>query len=341
MRRREFLGVLGGAAAWPLTARAQAPSTLLRVGVVSGATPRTATPFAPLDQRLLELGYVEGQNLALEFIPLNGQVDRYGEAMKELVRRKVDVIIAWGPEIALKAAIAASDTLPIVMAAIDYDPFVPGYVASLARPGGRITGVFLQQIELAVKRVQLMKDAFSDMQAATVFWDRISEAQWQAMRSAGPNFGVQLEGIELRQLPYDYEQAIAQVSTERRKALFIGMSPVFYVDRTRLAEFAMRHRIPSMSGLREFVVAGGALSYGPSFSSIARRVAEYVDRIAKGAKPAELPVEQPTKFDLVVNLKTAKTIGVEIPQSILLRAETFYPGSRSFNSAIKAFICNE
>lgn len=321
MRRREFLGVLGGAAAWPLPARAQASSTLLRVGIVSGNTPRTATPFTQLDQRLRELGYVEGQNFALEFIPLNGQVDRYGEAMKELVRRRVDVVIAWGPEIALKAAIAATDTLPIVMAAIDYDPLALGYVASLAYPGGRITGVFLQQIELAVKRAQLMKDAFPNIRAATVFWDRISEGQWQAMQSTAQNFGLQLEGVELRQSPYDYEQAITRVSTESRKALFIGMSPIFFYDRARLAEFAMLHRIASMSGLREFVVAGGTLSYGPSFASIARRTAEFVDRIAKGAKPAELPVEQPTKFDLVVNLKTAKTIGVEIPQSILLRAD--------------------
>ena len=160
--------MVGGAAAWPLHARAQAPSALLRVGIVSGATPRNAMPYVQLDQRLRELGYVEGQNFALEFISLNGQLDRYGEAMKELVRRKVDIIIAFGTEIALKGAIAATDTLPIVMVAVDYDPLASGYVASLARPGGRITGVFLQQIDLAVKRAQLMKDAFPDMRAATV-----------------------------------------------------------------------------------------------------------------------------------------------------------------------------
>jgi putative ABC transport system substrate-binding protein len=322
MQRRQFITLLGVAsAAWPLHGRAQAPSALLRVGIVSVATPRNATPYVQLDQRLRELGYVERQNFALEFISLNGQLDRYGEAMKELVRRKVDIIIAFGTEIALKGAIAATDTLPIVMVAVDYDPLASGYVASLAHPGGRITGVFLQQIDLAVKRAQLMKDAFPDMRAATVFWDRISEGQWQAMQSTARNLGLQLEGVELRQSPYDYEQAIVQVSTEWRKTLFIGMSPNFFADRARLAEFAMRHRIASISGFREFVVAGGALSYGPSFASMARRAAEFVDRIAKGTKPADLPVELPTKFELVVNLNTARTIGVEIPLSILLRAD--------------------
>jgi putative ABC transport system substrate-binding protein len=244
MQRRQFITLLGGsAAAWPLHARAQAPSALLRVGIVSVAAPRNATPYVQLDQRLRELGYVEGQNFALEFISLNGQLDRYGEAMKELVRRKVDIIIAFGTEIALKGAIAATDTLPIVMVAVDYDPLASGYVASLAHPGGRITGVFLQQIDLAVKRAQLMKDAFPDMRAATVFWDRISEGQWQAMQSTARNFGLQLEGVELRQSPYDYDQAIVQVSTEWRKTLFIGMSPNFFADRARLAESAASHVI--------------------------------------------------------------------------------------------------
>jgi putative ABC transport system substrate-binding protein len=321
MRRRDFVTLITGtAAAWPVAALSQTPLTLLRVGNVA-ANPRTAPQYVALDQRLRELGYVEGQNLAVEFIDLNGRVERFGEAMKELVRRKVNVILAFGPEIALKAAIAATDTLPIVMVAIDYDPLALGYVASLARPGGRITGVFLQQVELAVKRVQLVKDAFPDMRAATVFWDRISEDQWQAMKSVAQNLDLQLEGIELGQPPYDYDRAIAQASTETRDVLLIGMSPIFFYDRARLAEFAIRHRITSMSGMREFVVAGGALSYGPSFTSIARRVADYVDRIAKGAKPADLPVEQPTKFELVVNLKTARAIGVTIPLSILLRAD--------------------
>jgi ABC transporter substrate binding protein len=272
MRRREFIRLLGGAVAWPVHAHAQASSALLRVGIVSGATPRNATPFAQLDQRLRELGYIDGQNFALEFIPLNGQVDRYGEAMKELVRRKVDIIIAFGTEAALKGAIAATDTLPIVMVAIDYDPLASGYVASLARPGGRITGVFLQQIDLAVKRAQLMKDAFPDMRAATVFWDRISEDQWQAMLSAARNFGLQLEGVELRQSPYDYEQAIVQVPSEWRKILFIGMSPNLFADRVRLAEFAMRHRIASISG----------------FASSSSREAHFPTGRASPASPAAL-----------------------------------------------------
>jgi putative ABC transport system substrate-binding protein len=241
--------------------------------------------------------------------------------MKELVQRKVDILVAAGPEIALKSALSATDTLPIVMVALDYDPLALGYVASLAKPGGNVTGLFLQQIEQAAKRVQLMKEAFPQLQAATAFWDHISVDQWQAARSAGETFGFRLAGVELRNPPYDYDAAWAQAPSDHHNALIVSLSPLFFSDRQRIASFALRHRVASMFAIREFVDAGGLLSFGVSFATIGRRTAVYVDRIAKGAKPAELPIEQPTKFDLVVNLKTAKTIGVEIPQSILLRAD--------------------
>ena len=172
MRRREFITLLGGMlGAWPVAARAQTPPKMLRIGIVSLANPRTATFWVAFDRRMRELGYVEGQNLTIDFVNLNGQIDRYGEATKEVVRRKPDIIIATGGERALMSAIAATDTLPIVMIAVDYDPFARGYVQNLARPGGRVTGVFFQQIELAMKRLQLMKEALPDVAAATVFWD--------------------------------------------------------------------------------------------------------------------------------------------------------------------------
>ena len=322
MKRREFISLLGGAAAaWPLIARAQTPPKMLRVGVVSLANPRDATFWVAFDRRMRELGYVEGQNLIIDFVNLNGQVDRYDEATKEVVRRKPDIIIATGPERALMSAIAATDTLPIVMIAVDYDPFARGYVQSLARPGGTVTGVFFQQIELAMKRLQLMREALPDVSAATVFWNTTSADQWRASQSAAETIGLKLAGVELGNPPYDYERALAQAPPDHRRILMVLSSPVFLPDRERLAQIALRHRIASMFVFRAYVDAGGLLSYGPSIDALYHRVAEYVDRIAKGMNPADLPVERPTKFELIVNLKTAKAIGIELPTSILLRAD--------------------
>jgi len=320
MKRREFIKVIAGSVvvAEPLGAFAQTPPKQLRIGVVAGISRGLSDP---IELGLRELGYVNGQNFTIEFINLEGQVGRYPEAMKELVQRKVDILVAAGPEIALKSALGATDTLPIVMVALDYDPLALGYVTSLAKPASNVTGLFLQQIEQAAKRVQLMKEAFPQLQAATVFWDRISADQWQAARSAGETFGFRLAGIELRDTPYDYDGAWANVPPDHRSALMVSLSPLFFSDRQRIADFALRHRVSSMFAVREFVDAGGLLSFGVSFATIGRRTAAYLHRIAKGAKPADLPIEQPTKFDLVVNLKTAKAIGVEIPQSILLRAD--------------------
>src|SRR6516162_9489354 len=209
------------------------------------------------------------------------------------------------------------------MIAIDYDPFALGYVTNLARPSGNVTGVVFQQIELAAKRIQLIKDAFPDRPAATMFWDRLSVDQWQAARSAATTLGLQLSGIELRELPYDYDAALGQAPLDRRDMLIVPTSPFFFRDRARLADFALRHRILSMFVFREWVDAGGLLCYGPSITALFGRVAEFVDRIARGAKPADLPIEQPTKFEMVVNLKTARAIGIELPTAILLRAATF------------------
>jgi putative ABC transport system substrate-binding protein len=213
----------------------------------------------------------------------------------------------------VKAAITASDTMPIVMIGTEYDPLARGYIKSLARPGGRVTGVFLQQIELASKRLQLLKEALPSFEAAMMFWDSPSEYQWQATSSIAAPFGLRLAGVELMKQPYDYEAALASVPPDHRRTLIIPIAPAFYRDRERLAEFCVQHRIASMFAVREFADAGGLLSYGPDFPAIFRRVADYVDRIAKGAKAADLPVEQPTKFELVINLKTAKVLSIDIP----------------------------
>jgi putative tryptophan/tyrosine transport system substrate-binding protein len=208
-----------------------------------------------------------------------------------------------------------------VMVALDFDPLALGYVTSLARPTGNVTGLFLQQIELSAKRVQLTRDAFPEIRGATVFWDRQSSDQWQAARGAGAILGLSLTGNELSEPPYNYELALAQAPPDHRGTLIVMISPAFFLDRARLAEFALRHRMRSVCPLREFVEAGGLMSYGVSFTGLGQRAAAYVDRIARGAKPTDLPIEQPTKFEMVINLKTARALGIEIPPTFLARAD--------------------
>ena len=269
---------------------------------------------------MAELGYQEGRNFSFDFLQA-ASADEYEALYRKLAPRGPDVILAIGPEIGLKSALAVTRTVPIVMMAIDYDPLARGYVTSLARPSGNITGVVFQQIELAAKRIQLIKDGFPDRLAATMFWDKFSADQWEAARSTAVKLGLQLSGIELREPIYDYEAALDQAPLDHRGMLIVPTSPSLFHDRARLADFALRHRILSMFVFREWVDAGGLLCYGPSITALFGRVAEFVDRMARGAKPADLPIEQPTKFEMVVNLKTAKAIGIELPTAILLRAD--------------------
>jgi putative ABC transport system substrate-binding protein len=320
MKRRDFITLLGRAAvAWPLAAHAQPAKKMLRVGTVSGSQ-KSSPQWAAFLRRMAELGYQEGRTFSFDFVAAEN-AEEFEAGYRKLVVRELDMILATGPEIALKSALAATRTLPIVMIAIDYDPFARGYVTSLARPSGNVTGVFFQQIELAAKRIQLIKDAFPDTAGATMFWDRLSADQWQAAQNTAATVGLRLSGIELREPPYDYEWALGQAPPDHRRVLMVPTSPFFFRDRARLAELAFRHRIISMFVFREWVEAGGLLSYGPSITALFARVAEFVDRIARGAKPADLPIEQPTKFELMVNLKTAKAIGIELPTAILLRAD--------------------
>jgi putative ABC transport system substrate-binding protein len=300
---------------------AQNRPKMLRVGIVSPGPPRGSPPFTWIDSRFRELGYIEGQNFSLDLVVLDGRIEGFAAAMRDVVARKADIVVAFGPEAALKAAIAATAAIPIVMVAIDYDPVTLGYVKRLARPGGNVTGIFLQQIELAVKRLQLMKEAFPDLKAATMFWDEASAPQWQASRETAPSLGLDLAGIEFAARPYDYDAAFARAPADHRRVLGVCNSPAFFSDRARLVEFTLRSRVAAMFAWREWVEVGGLISYGPSFSEIARRAVDYVDRIARGAKPADLPVEQPTRFELVINMKTARSLGLAIPPSILARAD--------------------
>ena len=324
MRRRDFLtslAVIGSSIASARMSNAQAPRKLVRVGIAT-VQPRTGPLWTAFEERLKQLGYTEGENVALEFVDLNGSINDASSAMKELIHRRAEVLIAPGTEIALKAAIAAAaDHLPIVMIAIDYDPLASHYIASLARPGGNITGVFFQQVELAIKRLQLMREVLPSIEAATVLWNANSVEHWQATQRAGTAVGLRLAGIELKEKPYDYEAALAKAASEYQGALIVMTSTEFFFDRERLAAIALSHRIPSIFPFREWVEVGGLLSYGPDIRAMYKLAADYVDRIARGAKPADLPVEQPTKFEFVVNLKTAKALGLTVPATVLARAD--------------------
>ena len=319
MRRREFITLIGGAAASPFAARAQQAVKMLRVGTAS-TQPRSSPLWNAFEERMAELGYQEGTNYTFDYLNVP-KVEEYETGYRKLAALDVDIIVASGPEISLKSALASSDTKPIVMVAVDYDPLDRGYVTSLARPTGNVTGLFLQQIELMAKRLQLLKTAFPDRQALTVFWDRTCFDQWKAVEGVAANLGLRLDGVDLGDPPFDYDKMLAQAKPEYRGTIFVLASGFFLRDRERLADFALRNRIVSMFCFREVVDAGGLLSYGPSFSVMYRRAAEYVDLIARGAKPADLPIEQPTKFDLVINLKTAKTLGFAIPPFLLATAD--------------------
>jgi putative ABC transport system substrate-binding protein len=323
MKRRMFMtgiSATAGAALLPVGTAAQMPPAMLRIAATS-PQPRARSFLGGFDPRMRELGYVEGQNFVVDYIDLEGRPERYPAAMRDLVERKPDIIVAFGPEDALKAAVAVTKTIPIVMAAIDYDPFALGYVTNLARPTGNITGIFLEQIELSAKRLQLVKDAFPAIGKAIVFWDRQSADQWHATRDNAAKFGFDLTGVELRDYPYDYAKALAQAPPDHRGFLFVTTSPLFARDRERIVQFTLLNRLPSIFVFREHADQGGLMSYGPSRNVMSRRMADYVHRIARGAKPGDLPIERPNIFELVINQRTAKSLGLEFSQAMLLRAD--------------------
>jgi putative ABC transport system substrate-binding protein len=325
MRRRDLILGLAATACVRGAARpayAQAARKPLRLGVVHPVSPKDVPPqYVAFVAALRKLGYVEGDTLAIEYINLEGHLDRYDDAMKELVRRRVDIIFALGQEQNLRAALAATSTIPIVMLALTYDPIAKGFVTNLARPTGNVTGIYILSIEILKKRLQLLREAVPETRAAFGFWDFDAAETWRAAADAGPSLGITLAGIELRDPPYDYERAFQQVAQKFRGALFLPDSVVFLRDAERLATFALHHRMVSSFHDPRFVNAGGLMSYGADRDTAAGRAAQLVDRIARGAKPSDLPIEQSTTFVLSINLRTAKTLGLTIPQSLLLRAD--------------------
>ena len=322
MDRRAFIsGVTLAFLAAPLTVEAQPAGRVIKVGILSTLNPRTTAFTEAMIQRLRELGYVEGQNLVIEFKNAEGDVARLPGLAAELVRLNVDLIVASGPEVTLQAARKATTSVPIVIAAVDFDPIARGYIASLAKPGGNVTGVFMRQIELTSKRMQLLKDALPSVTRVAVFWDAISADQWRETERAAAGVGLRLQGLELRNPPYHLADAFRTAARGRAEAVLILMSPIFFPQRAQVAELGLKSQLPTICGLSQYADAGAFMSYGVNLDEMFRHVALYIDKILKGAKPADLPVEQPTKFELVVNLKTAKALGLTIPPSLLQRAD--------------------
>jgi len=270
---------------------------------------------------LRELGHVEGKSILIEYRSAGGNPELLPDLAEELVRLKVDVILTVGP-LAAKAAKEATTTIPIVVAAAP-DPVGTGLVASLARPGGNVTGLTLTAPELSAKRLQLLKEVAPRAARVAVLWNPEGPGallELNATQAVAPALGITLQALEVRN-PEELFRVFETLSRRRPDALTMFMEPRTATYRQLVAEFAIKHRLPTMFGWAEFVTAGGLISYSPTMVELFRRAAVYVDKILKGARPSDLPIEQPTKFELVVNLRTAKAVGLTIPQSILLRAE--------------------
>jgi putative tryptophan/tyrosine transport system substrate-binding protein len=304
----------------PLVAHAQAPGKVYRVGYLSmapGPSPRSEA----LQQGLRDLGYLGGQNLVMEYGWADGQIDRARTSAAELVRSKVDVIVTGGPQ-ATRVARQATTTIPVVMA-VDYDPVGAGFVTSLARPGGNITGLSAINPELSGKRLELLKSAVPRLSRVAVLWNPAepnADVYVRETRVAAQALGVRVQSLEIRALP-DLESALRSATRERADALAVLTDPVTLYHRGELASLAAKHRLPAIYSDRLFVEAGGLMSYGANDRELHRRAAVFVDKILKGAKPGELPVEQPTTYELVINLKTAKALTLAISPALLRRAD--------------------
>jgi putative ABC transport system substrate-binding protein len=324
--RRAFIGTLtGGLLAAPLAAEAQQAAKVPRIGYLAlnlAASPHLHEAFR---QGLRDLGYVEGRNVVIEYRDAEGKFERLPALAAELVALKVDVIVAAaGTPLAL-AAKQATRTLPIVFIAVA-DPVTSGLVTSLARPGGNVTGLTNVAPDLVGKGLELIKQAVPGVSRVAVLWqpgavpERTAKNMLKEAEVAARALGVRLQVVEARG-PDDFDRAFSEITRARASALTVFGSSMFFSERRRLVDLAAKNRLPAVYQWREGVDAGGLMAYGPNIPDLFRRAAGYVDKILKGAKPADLPIEQPTKFELVINLKTAKALGLTIPQSLLQRAD--------------------
>ena len=321
MERRTFLALVsGGLLAAPLAAGGQPAVRQWRIGYLSPVS-ADASGYTIIRQSLRDLGYVESQNVVFDEGFANGVVDRLPGLAAALVRRNPDVIVAASPP-AIRAARAATKTIPIVIIAGD-DPVRSGFVSSLARPGGNITGVTFLIVDLFAKQMELLIQVVPHLKRVAFLWDPTMPTGTEdlaVVRAAAESLGLLVQIIVPRGAN-DYAEAFAAMTRGKTGGLIIAASPTFIQDRGRIVGLAAKHRLPGAWAFREDAAAGGLLSYGPSQEDSFRLAATYVDKILRGATPATLPVEQPTKFELVINLKTAKALGLTIPQSLLLRAD--------------------
>ncbi len=320
MNRRAFVAGLGAVLAAPLVAGAQQAERTYRLGWLSSAA-RTEPSNVAFEQRLRELGFAEGRNLVIEFRTAQGRIERLPDLAADLARQNCDVLLAPETEAHLVAIKQASRDTPIVMVAIDYDPVATGHVASLARPGGRITGITHIQSELPAKRVELLKELLPSAQRIAVLADSSNTGQLASTQAAARRLGVELQVLEFKRAPYDYDNAFAEALRAKAQALLALGSVNFVPARRQITELALKHRLPSMFHQSLWVQFGGLMSYGPNFVNTFRRAAEQVGMVLNGRRPAEMPVEQPTSLELVINLKTAKALGLTIPPSVLARAD--------------------
>ncbi len=320
VRKASVISLALGLVLIPLPTGAQQASKVPRIGFVRAEAPHN--PFVEaFRQGLRDLGYVEGKNITIEYRWAEGRLELLPRLAADLVRLKVDVIVTGGDELIL-AVRKATTTIPIVMA-VSADAVETGLVASLARPGGNLTGLTNLAAELAGKRLELLKEVAPKASRVAVVWNATHSGkrlEMQETQRAARALGVTLQSVEVRG-PNDFERAFSAITKGRADALTTLADPLTRAHARPITAFAARRRMPSIFEIKEFVDAGGLMSYGASISDQYRRAAAYVDKILKGAKPADLPVEQPTRFELVINLKTAKALGLKIPQSILIRAD--------------------
>jgi ABC-type uncharacterized transport system substrate-binding protein len=322
MKRRAFIALLGGTAAFsPFAARAQQRNRPPTIGFLGATSSATANQWvSAFVARLRELGWVEGRTVTIEYRWAEAHSERYAEIAAELVDHKVDVIVTWAsaPVLAAKHATAV---VPIVFAA-QMDPVGAGVVASLARPGGNVTGLSLQQTDTASKRLEFLRELVPNLRRLAIMAN-IGAAgallEKREIEATARTLGLEVTDLEIRQT--DDIAAALEALKGHADALYVATDPLVFTNRVRINSLAQAARLPTIYGSREYVEAGGLMSYGPSYTELFRRAADYVDKILRGAKPSDIPVEQPTKFELVVNLKTAKALGLTIPPTLLSRAD--------------------
>ena len=322
LKRREFITLIGGATAlWPLAARAQQARRMTTIGFLGASTATVASPWvAAFVQRLRELGYIESQNIKIEYRWAEGHIDRLPQLAEEIVRLNVDIVVTWAtaPALAVKKA---TSVIPVVFA-LATDPVGSGLVASLARPGGNVTGMSAFNIDLIGKRLEILREFVPGLRRLAILANvgaPDTAVEMRELRTVALGLGIEVVALEIRKAD-DIAPAFDGLNS-RADAIFVVGDPLTFTNRAQINTLAIALRLPATYAIREFVASGGLMSYGTNFPDLFRRAADFVDKVLRGTKPADIPVEQPTKFDLVINLITARALGLTVPPTLLARAD--------------------